>query len=128
MANGTHHPVVILYEHALLGEGIAKYLRAQIGVVATVASMRRPEAVTSALAIGPSVVIFESSDPFQQFDLTTLAPHAVLIDVSAVITRGSVIAPCAAGLEQIVQAVRDSSTVARPGKARRVRTLAAPTG
>ena len=128
MANETQHPVVILYEHALLGEGIAKYLRAQIGVVATVASMRRPEAVKSALALGPSVVIFESSDPFQQFDLTTLAPQAVLIDVSTVITRGSVAAPCAAGLEQILQAVRDSSTVARPAKARRVRTLAAPTG
>ena len=127
MANETQHPVVILYEHALLGEGIAKYLRAQIGVVATVASMRRPEAVKSALALGPSVVIFESSDPFEQFDLTTLAPHAVLIDVSAVITRGSVVAPCAAGLEQIVQAVRDSSTVAAPVEARRVRTLAAPT-
>ena len=71
-----------------------------------------PKAVKSALALGPAVVIFESSDPFQQFDLTTLAPHAVLIDVSTVITRGSVVAPCVAGLEQILQAVRDSSTVA----------------
>ena len=112
VANETQHPVVILYEHALLGEGIAKYLRAQIGVDPTVASTRHPEAVRSALDLGPSVVIFESSDPFQQLDLTTLAPHAVLIDVSAVITRGSVVAPCAAGLEQIVQAVRDSSIVA----------------
>ena len=128
VANETQHPVVILYEHALLGEGIAKYLRAQIGVEAMVVPMRHPEAVSSALAVGPSVVIFESSDPFQQFDLTTLAPHAVLIDVSTVITRGSVIAPCAAGLEQIVQAVRDSSTVSRPARTRRVRTLAAPTG
>ena len=112
VANETQHPVVILYEHALLGEGIAKYLRAQIGVEATVASTRQPEAVSSALDLGPSVVIFESSDPFQRLDLTTLAPHAVLIDVSAVITRGSVVAPCGAGLEQILQAVRDSSIVA----------------
>lgn len=127
MANETQHAVVILYEHALLGEGIAKHLRAQIGVEAMVVSIRHPEAVESALAVGPSVVIFESGNPFEQFDLTTLAPHAVLIDVSAVITRGSVVAPCAAGLEQIVQSVRDSSTVARPAKARRVRTLAVPT-
>ena len=125
--NETQRPVVILYEHALLGEGIAKYLRAQIGVDPTVASSRHPEAVKSALALGPSVVIFESSDPFEQFDLTTLAPHAVLIDVSTVITRGSFVAPCAAGLEQILQAVRDSSTVSRPATTRRVRTLAAPT-
>lgn len=133
MADQAQRPVVILYEHALLGEGIAKYLRAQTGVEATVASARRPEDVTSALSLGPAVVIFESSYPFQQYELTTLAPHAVLIDVSTVITRGSVVAPCAAGLEQILQAVRDSSdTVAPPVKACPARThptrsLAAPT-
>ena len=128
MANETQHPVVILYEHALLGEGLAKYLRAQIGVEATVVSTRHPEAVRSALDLGPSVVISESSDPFQQFDLTTLAPHAVLIDVSTVITRGSVLVPCAAGLEQILQAVRDSnSPVAAPPETRSVGTCTAPT-
>jgi len=118
---------VILYEHALLGEGIAKYLRAQIGVVSTIESAHDPEAVRSALALDPAVIVFESSYPFQEFDLTTLAPHAVLIDVSTVITRGSVLSPGVAGLEQILQAVRDSRTVARPPKARPVRCLAAPT-
>lgn len=110
MASEARHAVVILYEHALLGEGIAKYLRAQIGVEATVGSSHDPEAVRSALALGPAVVIFESTDPFQQLDLPKLAPHAVLIDVSTVITRGSVVSPCAAGLEQILQAVRDSNS------------------
>jgi DNA-binding NarL/FixJ family response regulator len=114
VASEGQHAVVILYKHALLGEGIATYLRAQVGVEATVASARDPQAVTSALALGPAVVIFESSDPFQQFDLTTLAPQAVLIDVSTVITRGSVLSPGVAGLEQILQAVRDSGTVASP--------------
>jgi hypothetical protein len=105
----SEQPVVILYEHALLGEGIAKYLAAQLGTEATVESMRHPEAVRSALALGPSVVIFESSHHFQQHDLARLAPHAVLIDVSTVITRGSVVSPCAAGLAQILQAVCASS-------------------
>ncbi|MBC7558360.1 MAG: hypothetical protein H7270_03205 [Dermatophilaceae bacterium] len=108
MTSAAPRPVVILYEHALLGEGIAKYLRAQIGVEALVRCTHDAEAVTSALALGPAVVIFESSDPFEQFDLTTLAPHAVLIDVSTVVSRGSVLTPSVAGLEQIVQAVRDS--------------------
>jgi hypothetical protein len=108
--------VVILYEHALLGEGLAKYLRAQIGIEATLGSTRDPSAVKSALALNPGVVIFESNDPFEQFDLATLVPHAVLIDVSTVITRGSAVTPCVAGLEQILQAVRDSSsTLAGPG-------------
>jgi DNA-binding NarL/FixJ family response regulator len=115
VAGEAQHRVVILYKHALLGEGIATYLRAQVGVEATVASARDPQAVTSALALGPAVVIFESSDPFQQFDLTALAPHAVLIDVSTVVTQGSVLSPGVAGFEQILQAVRDSSsTVADP--------------
>ena len=123
MADQPQRPVVILYEHALLGEGIARYLRAQTGVEATVASARRPEDVTAALALCPGVVVFESGHPFQQYDLTTLAPFAVLIDVSTVITRGSVVAPCAAGLEQILQAVRDSSsTVVPPAKTRAVGT------
>ena len=124
MASEAHHTVVILYEHALLGEGIAKYLHTQIGAEATLASVREPDAVTSALALGPEVVIFESNDPFQQFDLRTLVPHAVLIDVSTVITRGSVLTPGVARLEQILQAVRDSSTVAGRSETRHVGTSA----
>ena len=126
MTRRLQRPVVILYEHALLGEGIAKYLRGQIGVVAKVESAHDPEAVSSALAMDPAVVIFESSYPFQEFDLTTLAPHAVLIDVSTVITRGSVLSPGVAGLEQILQAVRDSRKAARLAKACAVRSLAEP--
>jgi hypothetical protein len=127
VASEVQHKVVILYEHALLGEGIAKYLRAQIGVEATLGSSRDPRAVTAALALGPEVVIFESNDPFQQVDLTSVVPHAVLIDVSTVITRGSVLSPCVAGLEQILQAVQESSsTVASPSETRHVGTFASP--
>jgi len=117
------HSVAILYEHALLGEGIAKYLRAQIGVEATLGSVHDPRAVSSALALDPAVVIFESNDPFQQFDFRNVVPHAVLIDVSTVVTRGSVLTPGVAGLEQILQAVRDSgSTVTAPDAGRSAMT------
>jgi hypothetical protein len=116
---------VILYEHALLGEGIAKYLLSQIGVVATLGSAHDPNAVKSALALDPEVVIFESNDPFQQFDLTALVPHAVLIDVSTVITRGSALTASDAGLEQILQTVRECRrTVARPSPTGHVGTSA----
>jgi len=127
VAGKAHNTVVILYEHALLGEGIATYLRAQTGVQARLESANDAAAVRSALALGPEVVIFESNDPFKQFDLSTLVPRAVLIDVSTVITRGSVLAPCIAGLEQILQAVRDSSSnVAGPSDTRQVGTSASP--
>jgi hypothetical protein len=74
-----------------------------------VASAHDLEAVTSALTLGPAVVIFELSEPLQHVDLTTLAPYAVLIDVSTVVTRGSAVSPNAAGLEKILQVVHGSS-------------------
>ena len=97
---------MILYKHELLGEGIAKYLRAQLGVEATVVSAFDLQAVTTALALGPSVVTYELTEPLKQVDLATLAPHAVLIVVSTVMTRGIDLSPDAAGLQRIQQAVR----------------------
>jgi hypothetical protein len=101
----TKQSVVILYEHALLGEGIAKYLRAHSGVEARVAEGRDLAAVMSALAFGPTVVIYELSEPLRRVDLTALAPQAVLIDVSTAVTRGHSVTPDAAGLEKILRAV-----------------------
>jgi hypothetical protein len=110
----AQHPVVILYKHALLGEGIARHILAHLGVEATVASANDLHAVTLALALDPAVVIFELSESLQQVDLTTLAPHAVMIDVSTVVTRGSAFSPDAAGLDRILRAVRGSSRNAGP--------------
>jgi len=107
----AHHPVVILYEYPLLGEGIAKYLRAQLGVEAMIASWDDLEAVTAALAMGPAVVIFELSDRLRQLDLAAHAPHADLIDVSTVVARGLVDSSRVAGLERILLAVRDRTPV-----------------
>ena len=116
MASETQCHVVILYEHPLLGEGIAKYLRTRTGVEAMVASAGDSHAVTTALALDPAVVIFELSDPIRQVGLAAIVPHAILIDVSTVITRGSVISPGAAGLEHILQAVGHGGSVARPAQ------------
>jgi hypothetical protein len=102
-------PVVILYKHALLGEGIAKYIGAQLGVQASVVSAHDLHAVTSALSLAPAVVIFELCEPLQLTDLTALAPQATLIDLSTVVTRGTALSLDAAGLERILQAVRASS-------------------
>ena len=107
--------VVILYEHALLGEGIARYLRTKGGVEAMVTSARDLDAVTSALAFGPTVVIFERSEPLRQVDLTALAPQAVLIDVSTVVTRGPSVTAETNGLEGILRAVVGSvSAIPQP--------------
>jgi len=57
------------------------------------------------------VVIFELTESLRRVDLTTLAPRAVLIDVSTVVTRGPALcSPAgAAGLQRILQVVRKSS-------------------
>jgi hypothetical protein len=110
MASEAQHPVVILYEHALLGEGIARYVLAQIGVESMLAPVHDLEAVTSALACDPAVVVYELGEPLHQVDLAALAPHAVLIDVSAAVARGSAVSPCAAGLERILQVVLGASS------------------
>ena len=74
MVSQVQHSVVILYKHALLGEGIAEHLRAQLGVEAMIGSEDDPEAVMSTLGLGPAVVIFELGDTLRQFDLPTLPP------------------------------------------------------
>ena len=109
LGSEAQHPVVILYEHALLGEGLAKYLRTQTGVEATVACGRDLQAVTWALALNPAVVIFELSDALRQVDLSALAPQAVLIDVSTVVAPVPGLSPAAAVLEKILAAISGSS-------------------
>ena len=52
-------PVVLLYVHALLGEGIASYVTAETGIPVRAVSALDHDAVVSALADHPRVVIFE---------------------------------------------------------------------
>lgn len=107
MPGGEDRSVVILYEHPLLGEGIARHVRTQTGVRTTVAAARDADAVSSALADEPSVVIYELSQPLPQGDIAALAPQAVLVDVSAAVTLGVGVAEPAPDLDDILRAVRD---------------------
>jgi DNA-binding NarL/FixJ family response regulator len=73
--------VVILYSHALLGEGLAKLLAAEPGLDITAVESHEIEAAEAALDAAPDVVIFERSEPLQAIDLLKFAPDALLIDV-----------------------------------------------
>ena len=101
------HPVVLLYVHALLGEGIASYVTAETGVPVHAVSALDHDAVVSALADHPRVVIFERTAGVELADLTCQAPGAVLIDVSAAVTTGTPIPEQgqAPAVETIVHAV-----------------------
>ncbi len=73
--------VVILYTHALLGEGLAKLLAAEPGLDITAVESHEIGAAEAALDKHPDVVIFEHNEPLQAIDLLKFAPDALLIDV-----------------------------------------------
>jgi hypothetical protein len=105
------HPVVVLSVHSLLGHGIAHYLLGQTGVEVAVVDASVPADVVAALQTDPRVVIFERNDVVDALDLATLAPHAVLIDVTPVVSAGTPLPsqPDAPQVETIVDAVHRHS-------------------
>jgi hypothetical protein len=84
-----NHPVVLLYVHPILGEGIAAYVTAETGVPVQAVSALDREAVSTALSAEPRVVIFERAAGVDLADLTCQAPGALLIDVSAAVMSGT---------------------------------------
>lgn len=102
--------MVVLYEHSLLGEGIARLVLAETGVEVTVVRAGDLDAVRAALGSDPCVVVYELSRPLHDLDLAEFAPHAVFIDVTAAMSHGPVPPSVALGIEPILAAVRGSST------------------
>lgn len=88
MPGDQTYPVVLLYVHALLGEGIAAYVTGETGVAVQAVPVDDARAVAAALSAHPRVVIFERTAGIDLADLARQAPDAVLIDVSAAVTTG----------------------------------------
>lgn len=107
MCDDQTSPVVLLYVHPILGEGIAAYVTAETGVPVNAVSALDPAAVRTALAARPRVVIFERAAGVDLADLTCQAPGALLIDVSAAVTTGTPVPEQASApaVETIVHAV-----------------------
>lgn len=104
--------VVVLYEHPLLGEGIARILLVETGAEVAVAPAGDRCAMEAALARDPSVVIFERGG--RELDWARLAPHAVLIDVTSATSTGTDVSAVTADLEGIILAVRGGDAGPRP--------------
>jgi hypothetical protein len=121
LANKASRSPAVLYEHPLLGEGIAQYLRAVMGIEVSLAPAHDVAAVRRALADDPDVVIFERCASLDELDLHELAPHAEFFDVTTVICHGIANSGSAAvGFDRILQAVGQS--VERHGHAHAQRT------
>lgn len=109
MPGDQTYPVVLLYVHALLGEGIAAYVTGETGVAVRAVPAGDGGAVATALADHPRVVIFERAAGVDPADLARRAPGAVLIDVSAAVTTGPPVPEQGEppAVEAIVHAVAD---------------------
>lgn len=85
MPGATDEPIVLLYVHALLGQGLADHLRAVTGLPVIAVPVSDAGAVDAALADRPRVVIFEQSSGVDELALRRRARQARLIDVSGAV-------------------------------------------
>lgn len=79
--------VLVIFQHELLGEGLAARLRA-LGAAATTVRAGNPEALVEALERTPDLVVVESSDPECVDRIARLSPGSRVVDVTASIGRG----------------------------------------
>lgn len=97
--------VVIVYENALLGEGISRHILTQTGVKSRLVPALNREEIKSALASHPQVLILGLEEPSYRIDLETLDSRTMVIDIRDGIEQDSTISPKSAGMERIVEAV-----------------------
>jgi hypothetical protein len=85
-------PVVLLYVHPLLGQGLAQHVHLATGLDVLAISAADAVAVSTALELHPRVVIFERYPGLDESTLRCLVADAMLIDVSdAVAPAGSLV-------------------------------------
>lgn len=98
--------VVIVYENALLGEGISRYILTHTGIKPRLVPAQDSEGVESALASHPQVVILGLEEPSHRVDLEKLDPMSLVIDMRDGVEQDSTIAPESVSMERIVRAVQ----------------------
>lgn len=106
MVQVTQRLAAVLYEHPLLGEGLATRLRVEAHADVLLASVHDLDGVREVLRDGPSVVVFEHCERLCEQLLRELAPEAELIDVSSVVARGLAAPKDVTGFDRILRALR----------------------
>jgi hypothetical protein len=102
----TQRRAAVLYEHPLLGEGLATRLRVEAHADVLLASVHDLRGVREALRGRPAVVVFERCERLCEQLLRELAPDAELIDVSSVVSRGLAAPRDVTGFDRILLALR----------------------
>jgi hypothetical protein len=83
--------VVLLYVHPLLG--LADHLRATTGIEVLAVPLCDLRGVSSALALGPRVVIYEDKPGLDVGVLADMAPGARFVDVSGAVAPAGAFVP-----------------------------------
>lgn len=111
-------PVLVLYAHPLLGEGLVELLSAEPGLEVVAVQCDDDAMVERGLAAAPDVIIFERGDPDRAVKILELVPDALIIDVG--IGSGPTFTyrreEISAWPEAIFEAIRQASSRRRIGQ------------
>ena len=106
---------LVIYEHGLLGEGVAAQLRAE-DVDTTVVPAADLAAVEAALGDQPCLVVAERATPECHARVRALSPGARVIDISQVVSRGVADAGPVVDFQMIRDAVGAARAEAGPAQ------------
>jgi hypothetical protein len=73
--------ILVLYSHALLGEGLCRMLADEAGVVVDAVDLAQPEAVASALAREPAVIVVEEGGAIDAAEIVRRSRCGLVLDV-----------------------------------------------
>jgi hypothetical protein len=81
MASPARRSIVVLYSHALLGEGIGQLLAAEPGVTVAYVSCGQHDPLAAAAAQRPDMLVVERCGCFDAPQLLDRFPEALVIDI-----------------------------------------------
>jgi hypothetical protein len=73
--------ILVLYSHALLGEGLGRMLADEPGVAVDAVDIAQPEAVATALAREPAVIVVEEGGAIDAAEIVRRSHCALVLDV-----------------------------------------------
>lgn len=79
--------VLVIFQHELLGEGLAARLRS-LGTAAATVRADNPDTLAAALECAPDLIVVESTNPECLARIARLSPGSRIVDVTASIGRG----------------------------------------
>ncbi|HEY3334607.1 MAG TPA: hypothetical protein VGK16_05150 [Candidatus Limnocylindrales bacterium] len=79
--------ILVLYSHALMGEGLGRMLANEPGVSVDAVDSASPDAVTAALAAEPSVIVVEEGGAVDAAEIMRRSSCPLVLDVDITTTR-----------------------------------------